>query len=181
MSDDSATEDAEDERHRVDEPDGEEEIDEQFRALMEGLRTTLPGVTVLFGFLLALPFQASFASLETNQIRAYYIAFATAAISSLLLIAPSVHQRFRSLRTGIKRRHHHHVIVAVRLTIVGTITFLISMASSVYLVTELLLATNEAALAVAIVLAIGLWAWVYLPLVSFAKTERWSQTHADSD
>ena len=145
------------------------EIDDRFRALMEGLRTTLPGVQVLFGFLLALPLQSSFIELEITQVWAFYVAFSTAAISSLLLIAPSVHQRIRSVRTGIRRQHRRHVIVAVWLTIVGSITFLVSMTASVYLVTELVLETSEAVVAVGVMLAIGLWAWIYLPLVSFAK------------
>lgn len=149
--------------------DDHNEVDDQFRALMEGLRTTLPGVQVLFGFLLALPLQASFADLEATQIWAYYIAFATAAVSSLLLIAPSVHQRVRSVRSGVHRRHLRHVIVAVWLTIAGSITFLISMVSSVYLVTELVLRTTWASVAVATTLGLGLWSWFYLPLISFAR------------
>lgn len=149
--------------------DEHHDVDDQFRSLMEGLRTTLPGVQVLFGFLLALPLQASFGSLETPQIWAYYVAFATAALSSLLLIAPSVHQRIRSLRSGIPRHHMEHVHSAVRLTIVGSVAFLISMTSAVYLVTELVLRTTWAAVAVGVMLAVGVWAWLYLPLVRFAR------------
>ena len=33
----------------------ENDVDDQFRSLMEGLRTTLPGVQVLFAFLVVLP------------------------------------------------------------------------------------------------------------------------------
>lgn len=152
--------------------DDQQEVDDQFRALMEGLRTTLPGVQVLFGFLLALPLQASFVDLETTQVWAYYIAFATAALASLLLIAPSVHQRIRSLQSGIRRQHLDHVIVAVRLTVAGSVSFLISMTASVYLVTELVLRTTWAAVAVGIMVTIGLWAWMYLPLVTFARDAR---------
>lgn len=34
-----------------------DEIDDQFRAVLEGLRTTIPGVMVRFSFLLALHFR----------------------------------------------------------------------------------------------------------------------------
>lgn len=145
------------------------EVDDQFRALMEGLRTTLPGVQVLFGFLLVLPLQVPFADLAGPQLWAYYTAFSTAAFASLLLIAPSVHQRVRSVESGVPRRHMRHVIVAVWLAIVGSISFLISMVASVYLVSELVLRTSWALIAGAITLAVGLWAWIYLPLVSFAR------------
>lgn len=149
----------------------QEEVDDKFRALMEGLRTTLPGVQVLFGFLLVLPLQASFADLEASQRGAYFIAFFSAALASLLLIAPSVHQRVRSVASGVQRRHLPHVIVAVRLAIVGSIAFLVSMVSSVYLVTDLVLRTSWTLVATGIILAVGLWAWWYLPLVSFAQDD----------
>lgn len=124
---------------------------------------------MLFGFRLVLPLQASFADLEASQLWAYYIAFFSAALASLLLIAPSVHQRIRSVKSGVHRRHLRHVIVAVRLAIVGSISFLISMVASVYLVTELVLRTSWALVALGITLVVGLWAWLYLPLVNFAQ------------
>ena len=37
--------------------DATTDVDDQFRAILEGLRTTLPGVQVLFAFLLTLPLQ----------------------------------------------------------------------------------------------------------------------------
>lgn len=147
-------------------------VDDQFRALMEGLRTTLPGVQVLFGFLLVLPLYASFAELETSQLWAYYIAFASATLSSLLLIAPSVHQRVRSTHDGIPRRHLQHVLVAVRLTVVGSIALLVSITAVVYLVTEIVLQTTWAVVAVAVTLAVGLWSWIYMPLVSFTRNAK---------
>lgn len=156
------------EMHDPDEVE-QDEVDDKFRALMEGLRTTLPGVSVLFGFLLVLPLQASFANLEASLLWAYYIAFFSAALASVLLIAPSIHQRIRAVKSGVHRRYLRHVIVAVRLTIVGSISFLISMVASVYLVTELVLRTSWALVALGITLVVGLWAWLYLPLVNFAQ------------
>ncbi len=35
-------------------------VDDRFRALLEGLRTTIPGVMVLFAFLLTVPLATSF-------------------------------------------------------------------------------------------------------------------------
>lgn len=145
------------------------EVDKQFLALMEGIRTTLPGVQVLFGFLLAIPFQGAFAALSTHLKQVYYVAFLTAAASSLLLIAPSVHQRVRALRTGVRRRHAAHVTVAVRLAVAGSVAFMVSMAAAVFLVTAVISASNLALVAVAVVMVIGTWSWFYLPLVSFEK------------
>ena len=49
----------------------EPDADEQFSALLEGLRATLPGVEVLFGFLLVLPFQQGFAKLDAVEKKLY--------------------------------------------------------------------------------------------------------------
>lgn len=148
-----------------------DEVDQQFLALLEGIRTTLPGVQVLFGFLLAIPFQGGFERLSADLKMVYYLAFLTAAASSLLLIAPSVHQRVRALSTGVRRRHVSHLRVAVRLAVAGSVAFMISMAAAVFLVTGVIFATGLAVAAVAVVVVVGGWSWFYLPLVSFERGE----------
>ena len=58
----------------------------------------LPGVQVLFSFLLTVPFSQRFTDLATPLRR--YIYFGTllcAAIATVLLISPSVHRRIRRL------------------------------------------------------------------------------------
>src|SRR5580765_4282883 len=58
------------------EPDAEQ----QFSALLEGLRATLPGVEVLFAFLLVLPFQNRFEQLGPFEERLYAVAFGAAGV-----------------------------------------------------------------------------------------------------
>lgn len=145
----------------------ENDVDEQFRALMEGLRTTIPGVMTLFAFLLILPLQSSFTDLGGADKAVYYTAFGCSALSSILLIAPSVHQRIRAPISGIRRRTFEHVMTAARLAIAGTIIFLVAIGAVVYLVTALVFAAPLAIIATTIVLAVASWAWLYLPLVDF--------------
>ena len=147
----------------------DEEVDDQFRALMEGLRTTIPGVMVLFSFLLVLPLQASFGDISDPNTIVFYIAFASAAISSVLLIAPSVHQRVRGPITGIKRTTWSHVMYATKVAIAGTVAFMISIASVVFLVSSLVFTDWLAIVATVIVSATAAWAWFYLPLVRFNR------------
>ncbi len=150
---------------------GEDEVDDEFVLLLEGLRTTLPGVQVLFAFLLTIPFQASFGELSTLELIAYYVALTSAALASILLIAPSVHQRMRAPLTGMRRRSRRHLAIAVRLAIVGTLLFLIALVAGVLLVTA---AMTDAPLAVGLtagVAAVGLWAWLWLPLVTFVADD----------
>ena len=150
--------------------------DEQFRALMEGLRTTIPGVTVLFGFLLALPFQSDFGDIAAVDRFTYGVAFLSTAVAAVLLIAPSVHQRVRGLMTGIPRRSPEHVKVAVALTVAGTVSFLIAIVSSTYLVSSVRLGSVGAGIVLAATALLASWAWFYLPLVTFKK---WPKGQSD--
>jgi hypothetical protein len=145
------------------------DVDDQFRSLMEGLRTTLPGVQVLFAFLLVLPLQAEFTGISDIERVAYYISFFGSAMASVLLIAPSAHQRLRAPVTGVERRSEHHLDVAVNLTIAGTIIFSIALAAAVFLISSLTLTDSLAISATIAVAAITAWSWFYLPLVAFRR------------
>lgn len=144
-----------------------EEVDDQFRSLMEGLRTTIPGVMVLFSFLLILPFQSSFPNMTASNTVVFYIAFSSAAMSSVLLIAPSVHQRMRAPISGIQRRRMGHVMYATKVAIVGTIAFLVAIAAVVFLVSSLVFGDVLAILATVSLTGVAFWAWIYLPIVGF--------------
>lgn len=147
----------------------EEEIDDQFRALLEGLRTTIPGVMVLFSFLLILPLQASFADLSGVNTFVFYVAFASAALASVLLISPSVHQRVRAPISGIKRKSWGHVLYATKLAIVGTVFFLVAISAVVFLVSSLVITDPFAIAATVVVTTIAAWAWFFVPLVTFRR------------
>ena len=153
----------------TDEPNATPSADENFRALMEGLRTTIPGVTVLFGFLLALPFQSDFGDISAVDRFTFAIAFLSTAVASVLLIAPSVHQRVRGLMTGLPRRSHAHVKVAVMLTVAGTLAFLVAIVASTYLVASVRLGSVGASVTLAVMAGLAGWSWFYLPLVTFRK------------
>ncbi len=156
---------------RQNQSDDATEVDDRFRALMEGLRTTIPGVMVLFAFLLTLPLQAPFGDLGGVDSTFFYVAFVSSAVAAVLLIAPSVHQRVRAPLTGIQRNSMHHVMVATRLAIAGTIAFLVAIGAAVYLVTSLVLSDLAAVIVAALVSAIATWSWFYLPIVTFNRNE----------
>lgn len=149
----------------------DEEVDDQFRAVLEGLRTTIPGVMVLFSFLLILPLQGSFPDVSDLNRIVFYVAFSSAAISSVLLIAPSVHQRVRAPISGIKRHTRSHVMYATKIALVGTVVFLISIVAVVYLVSSFVFTDPLAVVATAVVAAVAGWAWFYVPLVRFNRDD----------
>jgi hypothetical protein len=159
-----------DEARRV---EGEDDVDDAFRAVLEGLRTTLPGVQVLFAFLLTLPFLETFGSLPVREKTAYYLAFFGSAVASILLIAPSAHQRIRAPISGVKRRSARHLHITVRITIAGTIVFAVALVAAVYLVSSLVIDNGVGVvLATIAVTALLGWSWFYVPLVTFSNQRR---------
>ncbi len=151
--------------HQLDDDD----VDDAFRAVLDGLRTTLPGVEVLFAFLLTAPLAAGWADLATNEKIAYYVAFFSSAIATILLIAPSAHQRLRAPKSGVKRRSHSHLVFTVRMTIAGTGVFAVAIAAAVYLVTAIILQNAAAAALTASIAGLVAWAWFWVPLVYFER------------
>lgn len=148
---------------------GETDIDDAFRGILEGLRTTIPGVQVLFAFLLTVPLQSSFEDVNAHNRAVFYTAFICSALASVLLIAPSVHQRVRAPMTGLRRRTRSHVLTAVKIAIAGTVFAGIAIVSVTYLVSSLVFERGIASVAAAAVGGVTAWSWFYLPVVRFAR------------
>src|SRR3954463_12147179 len=72
-----------------------ERIDRELIELLNELRVALPGVQVLFAFLLAIPFQQGFERIGDGDRRVYFTAVVPTSLASAFLIAPSAHHRMR--------------------------------------------------------------------------------------
>ena len=143
------------------------DADEQFTSLLEGNRTTLTGVQVLFGFLLIFPLQSGFEKLHGFEEPLYVVALMSAAVAVVLLVAPSVHQRVRVPFSGVPRRHVHHVKVGAYLGIAGSVAALIALIASTWLALTVIY-DNEIAVALgSVVLVLAVWSWFWLPLHTF--------------
>lgn len=70
-----------------------ERIDRELIELLNELRVALPGVQVLFAFLLVVPFQQRFAVVTEFQKTVYFVGLLCAAAATILLIAPSANHR----------------------------------------------------------------------------------------
>lgn len=153
----------------IDSGDQDDEIDEQFQALLAGLRTSLPGVQVLFAFLLTAPFQTSFSELTGASRAAFTAAFFASGTASVLLIAPSVHQRLRAPASGLRRKSKRHLIIATWVTIAGTFAMGIAIVATVFLVTSVVFDQRPALAASGVIAVVLGWSWLYLPYVTFRK------------
>jgi len=153
------------------ESQSESSIDQQFRSLLEGLRTSIPAVQVLFAFLLTAPFQAKFDSLSTAEHVAFAIAFFSSGAASVLLVAPSIHQRLRAPATGMQRHSHRHLVWAIWLGIAGSLAALIAISATVYLVASVIYDANAAIIGAALITALSCWSWVFIPIVTFRSDD----------
>ena len=101
----------------ADEGDGKEDKNRHDRELIEvlnELRVALPGVQVLFAFLLTVAFSQRFVDITSNQKKVYYLAALCAAAATAFLIAPSAFHRIQ-FREGDKEwlvRFSNHLAVA---------------------------------------------------------------------
>jgi hypothetical protein len=93
-----------------------DELDRELIELLNELRVALPGVQVLFAFLLAVPFANGWRRVTHFQRDVFFVAFLCTAAATILLIAPSTYHRLRW------REHdkEHMLTTANRLTIAGS-------------------------------------------------------------
>jgi hypothetical protein len=123
--------------------------------LLNELRVVLPGVTVLLAFLLAVPFAKGWERVTTFQRDVFVVAFLSAAVSVVLLTAPSSFHRLR-FRHGAKLEI---VEFGNRLAIAGTAVFAVALDAVVLLVIDYVLSLGAAIAAAGslFVLVASLW------------------------
>ena len=138
-----------------------EDLDRELIELLNELRVALPGVQVLFAFLLAVPFANGWTRVTELQRDVFFVAFLAAAASSILLIAPSSYHRLR-WREGDKEQM---LQTSNRLAIAGTVFLAIGMSATVFLIGDILFRAWWAALTTAVVAGGFAWFWYGLPLL----------------
>lgn len=136
---------------------------------MQELRIVLPGVQVLFAFLLTLPFMDRFSAVISNTDKTtYFIAFLAAAVASIFLTAPSVlHRLYHRLDDpgGLDAL----LRVSNQLAIVGTVFLALSTAAVVFLITDVLYKDIAGSVVTAGTVALIVWLWFGLPLVRYLR------------
>jgi hypothetical protein len=137
-----------------------ERLDRNLEEMFAGLRVALPGVQVLFAFLLVLPFQSGFPDVTAFQEKVYFGTLLCTAMASILLIAPSARHRLR-FRKGDRA---YVVFTANRLVIAGLGFLGLGMTGAILLVSDYLFGVVPAAIATVGVGGGLLWMWFGSPL-----------------
>ena len=137
-----------------------EDLDRELIELLNELRVTLPGVQVLFAFLLIAPFSQGFTRVNDLQKYAYLAALVSAALGSAFLIAPTPYHRIR-----FRDRDKEAMIrTANRLAIAGTVCLAVGISCALFFVTDFLFRSPVPSLLTALVAAVIAVFWYALPL-----------------
>jgi predicted membrane channel-forming protein YqfA (hemolysin III family) len=111
-----------------------ERLDRNLGELLQELRVALPGVQVLFAFLLTIPFNQRFVELTPAQERIYLATLLSTTISAVLLIAPTAYHRL----TFRRQQKRELVRLANWMAIAGLAFLAVAMTGVVLLVTDFL-------------------------------------------
>jgi MFS family permease len=148
-----------------DEPDSglaenTQEARERYRELLEEVRMIIPGIQVLFGFLLTVPFSSRFANLDTTGTALFVTSLTTAALATVVFLAPASYHRIvpRQIRRGRLRIGIHLVVAGMGLLAIAVVTAILVVVRFIY-------DTNIGVAVAATVLATTVTLWYLMPLV----------------
>ncbi len=158
----------------LDGEDRKDRLDRETSEVLDEVRVALPGVQVLFAFLLALPFQSRWEAVPAAQRSIYFAALCLALLSTLLLVLPSAWHRV-NYRAYDKRRL---IILGSRCTLAGLASAAGAMCGVLFVIADEL---YDARVATAIGIAAAIVftsAWGLLPVRDRA---RFRARHASND
>lgn len=123
-----------------DDESAREKLHRELDELLSELRVVIPGVTVLFAFLLTVPFSSRFKEIESGQQDAFFWLFITTFAALVLLVAPGVSHRIRF------RANERHLLLPVWnvLAIVGLAVMFLAYVLAIYLVTSVVFSPDRA-------------------------------------
>jgi uncharacterized protein involved in cysteine biosynthesis len=145
-----------------------EDLDRELEELLQELRIALPGVQILFAFLLAVPFQNRFPQIGQFNEVVYFVALMASLAAVALFILPTTYHRIR-FRDYDKERI---IRTSSRAAIAGAACLAVGLTASTLLVTDLLFDTPTASAVAAIVAGSLAWLWFGLPISRKLRDQR---------
>jgi Family of unknown function (DUF6328) len=139
--------------------------DRQMTELLQELRIALPGVQILFAFLLTVPFAMGFQKTTSFQRDLYFATLLATTASTACLIAPSATHRLR-----FHQKERAYIVESSnRLLIAGLVFLSIAMVCAVTLITDYLFGLADAWYWPAAVALTLLGLWFVRPLLRHAR------------
>jgi len=144
-----------------------ERMDRNLNELLQEVRIALPGVQVLFAFLLAVPFQRRFEEVTGFQQAVYFVTLLCTAASTFAMIAPTAFHRF----TFRRQQKHRLLWLSNRLIIAGLVFLGLAVTGAITLVTDFLYGSAATAIAVGTSMTIMFVLWFAVPLWARGQAE----------
>ncbi len=142
-----------------------EQLDRELIELLNELRVALPGVQVLFGFLLTVPFSQGWERVTLTERRVFFATFLCTAVATALLIAPSAQHRIlwraQDKEALLKR--------ANIMAIAGTVFLALAVTGAVWVVTDVIYDQAPTAVVTGGVAGLFAWIWFVVPLIRRAR------------
>jgi hypothetical protein len=141
--------------------DDQERLNRQMMELLNELRVAMPGVQVLFGFLLTVPFQQRFRQVTEFQETVYFVTLVAAAVATAFLIAPSAYHRV----TFQAHEKPNIIGIGTAQMLVGLCALGVAMNGAVLLVTDVLFEADTVRVTVALLATLYFTLWFGLGIV----------------
>jgi hypothetical protein len=151
------------ELEKAEERTGEDPQERTARELIEllnELRVILPGVQVLFAFLLMVPFTQRFPDLDDLETGVFFMTLLCTAVATALLIAPSAHHRIL-WRGGVREQR---LVLGNILTIAGLIFLLPAIVGVVFVITAFIFGLTAAVVVTGLLALFFVMLWFVFPL-----------------
>jgi predicted membrane channel-forming protein YqfA (hemolysin III family) len=145
-----------------------ERLNRELKELNDELRVALPGVQVLFAFLLAVPFQQRFAQVSDFQSTLYFVTLLFSMAASALFIAPTAYHRIMFRQRDKPRL----VRLASHMMIAGLVALGCAMNCAVVLVTDVIFQERTVVVTAVLAGSLFLWLWFGMALVRRVGGER---------
>src|SRR5215203_1317232 len=156
------------ERQESDE-DEKERTQRQLIELLNELRVVIPGVQVLFAFLLTIPFNQRFGRVDEFQETVYFVTLLLAAAASVLFMAPTAYHRLL-FHQGDRK---HIIDVSNRFAIAGLAVLSMAITLAGLLITDFLYNSKvTVGVTTGLTFAAFVACWIALPLARRARINR---------
>lgn len=139
-----------------------ERVDRELIELLNELRVALPGVQVLFAFLLVVPFQQGWDKISDLARDVYFAGLMSSGIAIAFLIAPATYHRL-NLRRGVDEKEEM-LLTSSKLAIVGTVFLALGIGCSLFVIADVLFGTLLATFFAGVILLLIVVLWYGLPL-----------------
>lgn len=143
----------------------EARADRNLSDLLQELRVALPGVQVLFAFLLTVPFTNRFDDLSPFEKKLYFGVLIAVALATVLLVAPTIGHRI------LFRRQQKEFIVTIsnNLALVGMALLAVSMCGAIALISHFIFGTATAIVSTIVMAAAFIGFWFTGPIIRRAQ------------